>query len=577
MICSKKTRPNKARRTWSVLGVCLATFGAPHGAAQTAPDVPPRLILQITVDQLRADLPRRYFERFGEGGFRYLMEEGIRYDNAHHGHANTETVVGHATLATGADPSTHGMVANVWFDHSDESLRYNVEDSRYHLLTQGASVDQSSEIDPTQKTAKTEGRSPSAILVSTFSDELALFTAGEAKIFGVSVKDRGAITLAGHAGKAFWFSKAKGTFVTSSYYYDVYPEWVNAWNAARPADAWANSSWELTNARDTYTHGDRDDREYETSLPGWGRTFPHAYGPADSKYYTTFLTLSPAGDELTLDFAKAVIEHEGLGQDDVTDYLSVSFSCTDYVGHMFGPSSLESEDNILRLDRTLAELLAYVDHEVGLSRTLVVLSADHGAAEAPPYLNELGIEARYMDFEAVDRAPAIRALKERFGIGEELIETYFHPYLHLNRGVIAELGLDRASVERAVADELVKFDGVALAFTRSDLLTQRVPATAEAKRVLRNHHPGRSGDIYVVLEPSWFVNDMDGLTVATTHGSPWRYDTYVPIVFAGMGLEPQVVTRDVETVDVAATLSLFVGAKFPSGCVGRPLKEVLAH
>ncbi len=577
MIASKRSQRTGSQRVWSILAGFLATLGTSHAAPRSEADARPRLILQITVDQLRADLPRRYFERFGEGGFRYLMQEGIRYDNAHHRHANTETVVGHTTLATGADPSTHGMVANVWFDHSSESLHYNIEDPRYRLLTEGASVDQSSEIDPTQKTASTEGRSPSAILVSTFSDELALFTAGEAKIFGVSVKDRGAVTLAGHAGKAFWFSKAKGSFVTSNYYYDAYPDWVNEWNAARPADAWANTSWELLGARDTYTRGDHDDREYETNLPGWGRTFPHAYGPADSKYYTTFLTLSPAGDELTVDFAKALIANEQLGRDDVTDFLSVSLSCTDYVGHLFGPSSLESEDNLLRLDRTLADLLAFVDREVGLARTLVVLSADHGAAEAPPYLNELGLDARYMDFDALRRAPAIRALYERFGVGEELFETYFHPYLHLNRGVIAERGLDPASVERAVAEELVKFEGIALAFGRSDLLTQRIPGTAEAQRVLRNHHPARSGDVYVVLEPGWFVNDMDGLTVATTHGSPWRYDTYVPIVFAGMGLEHQVITRPVETVDVAATLALFLGAKFPSGCVGEPLEEVLAR
>jgi arylsulfatase A-like enzyme len=558
----------------SSLLACLLSLTA-GGTASAQQETPPRLILQITVDQLRADLPRRVYDRLGNIGFKHLMERGIRYDNAHHGHANTETVVGHATLATGADPSTHGMVANVWFDHQDGTLRYNVEDPRYSLLTPGGSVDAQTEIDPTQRQARTDGRSPAALLVSTFADELALFTAGESKIFGVSVKDRGAITMAGHAGKAFWFSKATGTFVTSDYYYDAYPAWVDAWNAERPVDAWADTSWELVNERATYTYGRQDDRECETALPGFGRTFPHPYGPADGKYYTTFLTLSPAGDELTLDFAKTLIENEELGQDAVPDYLSVSFSCTDYVGHVFGPSSLESEDNLLRLDRTLADLLAFVEEKVGLVRSLIILSADHGAVEAVPAMNELGIEARTMDFDALDRAPAIAALKDRFGIGEELIETWFHPYLHLNRDAIAERGLVAADVERAVAAELVKFEGIASAFTRTDLLTQRVPATAEAARVLRNHHPERSGDIYVVLEPNWFVNDFDGLTVATTHGSPWRYDTYVPLTFTGMGLPPRVVNRPVETVDVAATLSLLLGTKFPSGCVGVPLEEVL--
>jgi hypothetical protein len=189
-------------------------------------------------------------------------------------------------------------------------------------------------------------------------------------------------------------------------------------------------------------------------------------------------------------------------------------------------------------------------------------------------MNELGIEARYMDFDDLDRSPAFERLRQRFGLGEELIETYFHPYLHLDRDAIAEAGLDHAVVERAVAEELMKFEGVALAFARSDLQVGDVPATAEARRVLRNHHPGRSGDVYVVFAPNWFVNDFDGLTVATTHGSPWRYDTYVPIAFSGMGLRPRRVLREVETVDVAPTLALLLGTKFPSGSVGQPLVEV---
>jgi len=553
---------------------CAQLRPAPPTGGSSAAE-PPRLILQITVDQLRADLPRRVYDRFGEGGFRWLLEAGVRYDDAHHGHANTETVVGHTTLATGADPALHGMVGNVWFDRADGSLRYNVEDARYRLLTAGASVDAETEIDPTQRVARSDGRSPASILVSTFSDELALFTAGRAKVFGVSVKDRGAIAMAGHAGKAFWFSKAKGEFVTSDYYYDAYPAWVSAWNAARPADAWAGTRWELSRPRATYTLAGHDDRAFETDLPGWGRTFPHAYGPADSELYTTLLTVSPAGDELTLDFAKALIEHERLGADGVTDYLSVSFSSTDYVGHLFGPSSLESEDNLLRLDRTLADLLAFVDERVGLARTLVVLSADHGAVEAPPWMNELGIEARYVDLEGLADAPAIRALEGRLGTGAGLVAGYYHPYVHLDRERVDGLGLERVAVERSVAEALAELDGVAYAFARSDLLAGRVPETAVARRVLRNHHAVRSGDVYLVLEPNSFVNDFDGLTVATTHGSPWSYDTYVPLAFAGLGLAPRVVTRAVETVDVAATLALMVGTKLPSGCTGEPLAEVL--
>jgi predicted AlkP superfamily pyrophosphatase or phosphodiesterase len=386
------------------------------------------------------------------------MNDGIHYTNAHYLHANTETIVGHASLATGTVPAAHGMIGNVWFDRELDRLAYNIEDSNYHLLTVGADVDQQTEIDPTQRAAKVDGRSPNNILTSTLSDEMAVHFAGRSKVFAVSVKDRGAVSLAGHAGKAFWFSKAGGEFVTSSYYYDQYPEWVNKWNARDPASAYSGKSWELLHRSSQYMFGDADDREYETDLAGFGRVFPHAYGEASDKYYTTKLTLSPAGDDLTLDFAKTLLDEEQLGQDDVPDYLAISFSSNDYVGHIFGASSLEIEDNMARLDRTLANLFAYIDEKVGLANTLIVLSADHGQPDAPGYLNALGINrAHYFDTEALDKTPAIAALKKQFGFGEELIEAYFHPYVYLNQKLIRDKGLEQSIVENAVAEELRKF------------------------------------------------------------------------------------------------------------------------
>ena len=334
---------------------------------------PPRLVLQITVDQLRGDLPTRYYDRLGEGGFRYLLDSGVVFRNAHHAHANTETIVGHATLATGAHPSGHGMIGNLWFDRETGYTTYNVEDARYPLLTVGADVDADTEIDPTQRAARSDGRSPSAILVSTFSDELRSHSNGRSRAVGVSVKDRGAISMAGHAGTAYWFSKATGEFVTSRYYLDEYPDWVIEFNSRKPAQRFANTAWALLHDQDSYLFGDSDDRAWETDVAGFGRTFPHSFGDGSSRYFTTWLTLSPAGDELVLDFAKQALVNESLGADSDTDYLSVSFSSTDYVGHVFGPSSLEGEDNILRLDRTLAELFEFVDEHVGLDNTLIVL------------------------------------------------------------------------------------------------------------------------------------------------------------------------------------------------------------
>lgn len=546
----------------------------PVSGVQAAAE-PPKLILQITVDGLRGDMPERYLDRLGEGGFRLLLEEGTVYRNAHYRHSNTETIVGHTILATGANPAASGMVANVWFDRETDALTYNIEDGSCELLSSGAGVNKETEIDPTQKLAKVTGRSASNILTSTFGDELAVHTAGRAKVFGVSVKDRGAVSMAGHAGKPFWFSKATGDFVTSTCYYDAYPAWVEEFNAKRLADRYKGKAWELTGEQSTYLHGDADDRAYEMDFPGFGRVFPHPYSEADEKYFTTLLTLSPAGDELTLDFAKELIEKEQIGRDDVTDYLSVSFSSTDYVSHVFGPSSLESEDNILRLDGTLADLLRFVDEKVGLDKTLIVLSADHGNAEAPEYMAEFGLGSKRLNPKKMDTAPAMEALKKRFGVGGELIETYFHPYLYLNRKVIAEKGLDGREVEEAVAAELMKFDGIALALSSSALREGAVPNAPLVEQIRRNFHPKRSGDIYVVQEPYWFLYEEDRL--CAMHGSPWRYDTFVPIIFAGAGVSAQKVARPVQPADIAPTLSAVLGVKPPSGAVGEPLVEVLGE
>lgn len=311
----------------SAIGVIVLTAICPLGStvvfAQGGKNTP-KLILQITVDQLRGDLPKRYYERLGEGGFKYLWESGVVYRDAHHAHANTETIVGHATLATGAHPSNHGMVGNLWFDRESGRVTYNVEDSNYRLLTQGAGVDDNAEIDPTQRAANTEGRSPAAILVTTFADELRSSNGGQSRAIGISVKDRAATAMAGHAGTAFWFSKASGGFVTSNYYLDHYPRWVEDWNGKQLSQRYANTSWNLLHTPDSYLFGATDDREWETDVAGFGRVFPHPYGDGESPYFTTLLTLSPAGDNLVLDFARTALIGEKLGRGDT--YVPIVFA-----------------------------------------------------------------------------------------------------------------------------------------------------------------------------------------------------------------------------------------------------------
>ncbi|MEZ9231259.1 alkaline phosphatase family protein [Vibrio amylolyticus] len=552
-------------------GITLALLCAlPVMAAESKP----KLVLQLTVDGLRADLLERYKHNFGDDGFRYLMDNGAYYTNAHYQHGNTETIVGHVSLATGAPPSVHGMVGNVWYDRSEERLVYNVEDGNYAMLTSGAGVDKATEIDPTQKTSVGDGRSPEPILSTTFSDELTVSTSGQSKVFGVSIKDRGAISLAGHSGKAFWFSKAQSEFVTSDYYYDAYPNWVSRWNEKAMPSQYSKQKWDLSLPREDYTlveHGN----DHKVDLGGFKRTFPHPYGPASYKYFSTMLTVSPAGDEITENFATTLLLQEQLGKGDVTDYLSVSFSSNDYVIHLYGPESLEAEDNLIRLDRTIAKLLKTVDEHVGLDKTLIVLSADHGVPESSPAANGLGFnQAQYFNKETLLSQGVEQRLKREFGLSKDAIRLYAQPYIYLNHEVIAKKKVDLAAVQNAIADEMSKVKGVAFAVSSSDIAANRVPDTHIMQLIKNNYHPARSGDVYIVFAPRSYINDMDGLQIASTHGSPWRYDTHVPVIFAGFDVKAQTISREITPYDIAPTLSNKLGITQPSGSIGKVLNEV---
>lgn len=537
----------------------------------------PKLILQITVDQLRGDLLYRYQDRFVKGGFNYFLNEGVIYRDAHHGHANTETIVGHVTLATGTYPSAHGLVGNIWFDRQQGKTVYNIEDANYSLLTKGADVDKSTEVDPTQKAANVDGRSPNSINASTFSDELIVGSAGKAKVFGVSIKDRGAVAMAGHGGKALWFSKATQEFVSSDFYYQEYPHWVKEWNAQKKPGKYANHQWQLLNEKSSYIFAEQDDNQWEGDIGGYGRVFPHPFGALTSPYFSTLLTISPVGDDLTSDFAKTLIINENIGQDDITDYLSISYSSTDYVGHFYGMSSLESEDNLLRLDKNLADLLSFVDKNIGLENTLIVLSADHGGPEAPGYLHEMHLKGDYVSPKKWDDLAPIKAVKKSLGITEQLIQGYHHPYVYLDHALIKKHKLSLSKVQSEVAQALAKLDDIHRVVESHKVENNLLTNTKINSAIANNYYPGRSGDIYIIFKPQDFINDLDGLKVASVHGSPWTYDTFVPIIFAGNGIKHKEVFHRVETIDIAPTLSAIMRIKPPSASQGSVLKEVLAQ
>ncbi len=522
----------------------------------------PKLVLQITIDQMRGDMPMRYVERLGEGGFRYLIEKGTHYINAHFAHADTETPVGHAALFTGTIPAHNGIVAGNWLDRDVGRIVYNVEDDRYPEVGKEAK--------------KGKGRSPKNLLSSTIGDELRINNNGRSRVFSVSIKDRGAILPGGHMGKAFWFSKSNGEFVTSTYYYEEYPDWVKQWNSRRLADRYKETSWELLHDGASYMFGEMDDRPFEQDYFGMGRTFPHPF-PSDSPYFYAALSLTPPGDELTAEFAKALITNENLGKDNYPDLLAVSFSATDYIGHIWGPSSLEAEDNVLRLDRILEDLFNFVDTQVGLDNTLIILSADHGMCEAPELMESWGFEVGRLTSETIEKGRIRNAIEDRLGIPGKVIEFYQHPYVYLDESEIAKTGYTVAQIEKVVADEILKIPGFMAAVTRTDLVNGTLAPTRLNKMIQYNFHPKRSGHIHVVAEQFWyFAYEMDDVTrLAAIHGSPWKYDTYVPLFFAGLSIPPQTIARPVTPYDIAATIAAYLRIKPPSGSIGEPLIEVL--
>ncbi len=553
---------------------CIAALSlfATLAAAQVreAAPRPPKLVLQITVDQLRGDLPFRYADRFGKSGFRLFLEHGLWYAAAHHDHAYHETIVGHTTLATGAWPSRHGMIANRWFDPQTGKGVENIEDARYPVLSIAGET-------PTGK-----GVSPTAILTTTFSDELIITTANRAKVYSVSVKDRGAVPMSGHAGKAFWFSEQNGCFVTSTFYYSAYPTWVADWCGRHPADAYANTKWEMLEDRsrylfrdvtNVYPAGSRAEENMQSlDAIGFGRTFPHPLGSAADLYRN--VTLSPPGDELTAAFAKELIRQEALGRDEVTDYLAISFSIADYIGHWYSTSSLESEDNLLRLDRTLQSLLEFVDAEVGLQNTLVVLSGDHGGAEYPEYLASLGVNTGRIPMQNISAAAA-QAVAEKFGTTDKIISSYSQPYLYVDRKMLEKNKLNLAEVERVIADAVMNLPGIAVAVPILQLTNGGGQGDEELLGRLRhNYNRERSGDVQVVQLPQWQI-DGDSGPKLLQHASLWAYDSFVPVAFLGPRVRAATIYRSISTTDVAATLSSYLKTKFPSGNVGVPLVEVV--
>ena len=554
-VCSRGWLPARAQAALVFLLVGASTLAQ----SQVHPrDAPVDLVLQITVDMLKGEIPFQQYRHL-DGGMRYLLDNGVAYRNAHFQHSTTFTAVGHAVIATGAAAGQHGLAGNDWADRRSGERIYCVADPSARPLIDAVSL----------------GTSPRNLTASTFGDEIVLSSGEKSRVFSVSVKDRGAIIPGGRLGKAFWYDSGSGRFFTSDWYYDVLPEWVSQFNDSPRRDRYRGRSWSLQDPPETYIFAHQDAREEERGYADLGTSFPHSYdNPSDARYYGG-LRFSPAGDELTLDFARALIDHEAVGQRGHTDVLAVSFSALDYVGHAFGTFSLEYEDQIRQVDRIIGELLDVVDERIGLDRTLVVLTSDHGADDIPEYQSRQGLDAgRHYPLRFIRRANA--ALKTRFGVDDDLIMAFWNPSLYLNPGKMEKHGLAYPEVERSLATILRGQSGFAYAVTRTDLESGDLPDTPLMRKLQRAFHPQRSGNVLVIQDPFWYLYP-DAEEFAAMHGSPYAYDTHVPIIAAGPGVPRGVIIdRPVAVSSIAPTLTTYVGARLPSGADHPLLVELLS-
>jgi predicted AlkP superfamily pyrophosphatase or phosphodiesterase len=524
----------------------------------------PALVVFISIDQLRGDLPLRMKDRFGQHGFRYFMDHGVYYTNAHFRHATTFTASGHATLVTGGNPAQHGLIGNTWYNREIKERFYALADLNHTVLNgnRGPGV----------------GTSPANMKSTTIGDELISATNGKARVFSVSIKDRSAIAMSGRGGKAFWYDTKTGHFTSSTYYYatqDQLPPWARQWNENNTTDRLLESTphWELLQNPTTYLKIDSDQREYEMAPAEMGTVFPHPLPPAKSKELYSAIRYTPFGDTITVDFAKHLITHEQLGHHDRPDILNLSLSCTDLIGHAFGPESLEAEDNLLRLDALLAQFIEFIDSEIGLDKTLIVLAADHGVDSIPEDRKQHHFHAGTLAAKDI-QSTINTAIQQKYTINQELVEAIVSPYIYLDTNKIALLNLDLQDVEETVAAVLKNIDGIANAVCRSHLLKGTIPNTPLMKRVINSFDPDRFGNIIMIQEPFHLISDFHRKKAAT-HGSPYTYDTYVPIMFAGMNITQQEVQRLVGPEDIAPTLAVLLATLPPSGSTGTALAEIL--
>lgn len=522
---------------------------------------PPRLVVGIVVDQMRADMVQRYWSNYGEGGFRRLVREGAYLRNTHYNYAPTYTAPGHASIYTGTTPAYHGIVGNDLYDRRAGTEGYCATDAN----VKGVGC------------ADAAGaRSPFRLLATTLADELERRTERRSITVGISLKDRGAIMPIGRTGDAaYWFTGGvEGAFATSTWYRTELPAWLQRFNAEGRAAKYLDRTWDLLLPRERYHEVLPDDNPYEIPLSGAATaTLPQDLAALHKTAGSTgILAYTPWGNTIVTDMALAAMEGEGMGADAAPDLLAISYSAPDILGHRVGPRALELEDMYVRLDRELERLFKALDAQVGKDRYVVVLTADHAAADVPAYAKDLKGSAGYVPTNEV-RAELEAALVGRYGAGP-WVRHVLNEQVWLNDSLIAQRGLDPVPMQDLVARTLLQRADIAFAYT-ADQLQRTVLPTGPGQAVQLGYQASRSGDVAFVMLPGYFERMGEGPGRGTTHGSIWNYDTHVPLLFMGQGVRPGEVVRRTHITDIAPTLSMLLGTALPDAAIGEPVPEVL--
>jgi predicted AlkP superfamily pyrophosphatase or phosphodiesterase len=515
----------------------------------------PKLVVGIMVDQMRWDYLYRFNDRFAtNGGFKRMLQEGFSCENTFIPYTPTVTACGHTCVYTGSVPSIHGITGNSWWDSELQRTVYCAEDKSVNTVGSNS----------------TAGKmSPRNMLTTTICDELRLATNFKSKVIGVAFKDRGSILPAGHsANAAYWYDTKNGNWITSTYYMQELPKWVTQFNNKKLADTFYTKGWNTLYPINTYTQSTADLKTYEGKPFGADQTaFPYNFNKSIGTNYSTIYT-TPYGSSFTLEMAKAAIEGEALGQDAVTDFLAVSFSSPDAIGHVFGPNSIETEDAYLRLDKDMGALLDYLDKKVGKNQYTVFLTADHGVAHIPGFLKENKLPGGLMadDFFLKELNSQ---LKEQFGIEKGIVSLYNYQ-VHLNHLLIDSLKADEEAISKHIIKYFMKQDCVAQVIEIDELM--EAPLNNQLKQMLANgYFPKRSGDIQIILKPGY----IDGGATGTTHGLWNPYDSHIPLLWYGYGIKKGKLNRETYMTDIAPTMAALLKIQMPNGAVGKVIEEVL--